>query len=272
MTTVENGWTESDSQLYQDIARVAVPARAEQIATLLTLLPFKQDEAFRAVEIGCGEGIFSFTLLDCFGQAEVIALDGSAEMRAQANERLSRFDGRARVEPFDLAKTGWHAHLQTADCVISSLCLHHLDAQTKQALFTAICERLSRRGALLIADLVEPQRPEARELFATTWDRAAESQSTAETGSAHLFEKFVETKWNYYRFDDPADQPSPLFEQLRWLKAAGFEIVDCFWLQAGHAIYGGYKSRADKSSGDLTFISAFRFAQIALGKSIEYSD
>jgi len=48
--------------------------------------------------------------------------------------------------------------------------------------------------------------------------------------------------WNYYRFPDPGDRPSPLVDQLAWLKEAGFAIVDCFWLQAGHAIFGGYKS------------------------------
>jgi hypothetical protein len=37
------------------------------------------------------------------------------------------------------------------------------------------------------------------------------------------------------------DKPSGIFEQLRWLAAAGFTAVDAYWLQAGHAIYGGQK-------------------------------
>ena len=43
--------------------------------------------------------------------------------------------------------------------------------------------------------------------------------------------------------------PSPLFDQLAWLSEAGFEPVDCFWLLAGHAVYGGYKNGA-KSNGE----------------------
>ena len=40
---------------------------------------------------------------------------------------------------------------------------------------------------------------------------------------------------------DPIDKPSTLLEQLRWLEAAGFAAVDVFWMEAGHAIFGGVK-------------------------------
>lgn len=264
MTNPENQWTEADSKLYQAIAAVAVPAREEQIAALLTLLPFKPDESFRAVELGCGEGFLSSALLDCFPQAEMIALDGSSEMRAQAAERLSVFGSRANIEAFDLYATEWLSRLQGVDCVVSSLVLHHLDGAEKQRLFAAIHEQLSPRGALLIADLIQPQRPETGELFAATWDRSAEAQSIAKTGSTQLFEQFAQTGWNYYRFPDPFDKPSPLFDQLTWLKAAGFATADCFWLQAGHAIYGGYKAAPAASTFGVSFAAALRSAQVAL--------
>lgn len=242
MITNEQIWEEADSRLYQEIAQVAVPARAEQIAALLTLLPFGPDETFRVVEVGCGEGRLAQALLQCFPKAEILALDGSAAMRTQAAQRLAPFGPRGPVASFDLFSTAWWSHLKGADGVLSSLCLHHLSGSEKQRLFATIYEQLSARGTLLITDLVEPHRSEARELFAATWDKITHRQANAETGSAHLYEKFVENEWNYYRFPDPADQPSGLFEQLLWLKEAGFAVVDCFWLQAGHAIYGGYKT------------------------------
>ncbi|MBE7552001.1 MAG: methyltransferase [Anaerolineales bacterium] len=260
-------WTEADSRLYQEIAAVAVPAREEQISALLTLLPFSQADSFRAVELGCGEGFLSHALLDCFPQAQVVALDGSAEMRAQAAARLSDFGSRALVEPFDLNSGDWLSHLEGADCIVSSLVVHHLDGEQKQRLFAAIYERLSAQGVLLIADLIQPQRPEAGELFAATWDRSAEAQALAKTGSRQLFEQFVKTEWNHYRFPDPFDKPSSLFEQLTWLKAAGFAVVDCFWLQAGHAIYGGYKAVLGDSSVGVSFTTALRSVQAALHRA-----
>jgi tRNA (cmo5U34)-methyltransferase len=256
-------WSEADSRLYQQLAPVAVPNRGEQLATLLTLLPFNSVEPFQAVELGCGEGILSFALLDCFPRAELVALDGSEAMRAQARGRLEPFGARASVNHFDLAASDWLPQVEGADCVASSLCLHHLDSFQKQTLFEALHDRLSPAGVLLIADLVAPQRPEARQLFAATWDRAAKTQSQTETGSTDLFDLFVETEWNYYEFDDPADRPSPLFDQLLWLKEAGFAIVDCFWLRAGHAIYGGYKERSS-AKGTVSFGAVLQSVDRAL--------
>ncbi len=263
MTNSQNRWSESDSQLYQKLAPVAVPARAEQMASLLTLLPFDVHESFRAVDLGCGEGLLAYALLDCFPQAELVALDGSAAMRSLATRRLHPFGRRARIQPFELASPDWLPHVKGAEVVLSSLCLHHLNGPQKQALFAALAERLSPRGVLLIADLVAPQRPEARELFAAAWERAAQVQSLAVAGSTALFDLFVERQWNYYYFDDPVDTPSPLFDQLLWLQQAGFEVVDCFWLHAGHAIYGGYKSRSSGVSG-ASFETARRSAETAL--------
>jgi hypothetical protein len=44
-----------------------------------------------------------------------------------------------------------------------------------------------------------------------------------------------------YRYFDPddIDRPSRLFDQLKWLERAGFVDVDVYWMQAGHAIFGG---------------------------------
>ena len=41
-------------------------------------------------------------------------------------------------------------------------------------------------------------------------------------------------------YPDPVDTPA-LFEQLCWMRDTGLASVDCFWLEAGHAIYGGYR-------------------------------
>jgi hypothetical protein len=35
--------------------------------------------------------------------------------------------------------------------------------------------------------------------------------------------------------------PARVFDHLTWLKQAGFGIVDCFWMRAGHAIYRDYR-------------------------------
>jgi tRNA (cmo5U34)-methyltransferase len=258
-------WTEADSKLYQELAMVAVPRRAEQMATLLTLLPFGVHEPARVVELSCGEGFLSSALLNLYPQAHVVALDTSDEMLARTRDRLSEFPGRFDVEPFDIHSSDWHTHLDNADAVVSSLAVHHLDGPEKQSLFKSVAGRVSSRGALLMADLVEPQRTEARELFAAGWDRSAEQQAQQPGGSERAFQQFQETHWNIYRYPDPFDKPSPLSDQLFWLRDAGFAVVDCFWLHAAHAIYGGYRSPERLTSAPpMPFEDALRAATAAL--------
>jgi tRNA (cmo5U34)-methyltransferase len=228
------------------------------MAMLLTLLPFAPSDAARVVELGCGEGRLSLAVMRAYPQAQVIALDGSVEMRTTASARLD--PKRSQVLPFELASSDWLAHVEGADAIVSSLAIHHLDDAGKQRLFEAVAPRLTDRGALLIADLVAPQRPEARELFASTWDRSAQRQAATPAG----FEQFQRTEWNLFRFPDPVDMPSPLFAQLQWLRAAGFVSVDCFWHRAGHAVYGGYRSATRQSPEVLRFTRALEVAESAL--------
>lgn len=259
-------WSAESSALYRQLASVAVPAREEQVATLLRLLPFGREEAFRVVELASGEGALSQAILEAFPAAAVLALDGEETMRQATGARLQPYRERARVAAFDIASADWYDMLDGADVVVSSLCVHHLNGEGKRDLFAAIQKRLSARGCLLIADLIQPQREEGRALFAAAWDRAARERSIAQTGDAALFDLFVRENWNYYTYPDPFDQPSPLFDQLLWLKEAGFAVVDCFWMQAGHAIYGGYREQAGAAVGDpVDYEAALAIASRALG-------
>ena len=256
--------SEADWRTYRELAPAAVPARAEQAAVLLALFPFRASDSFRVVELGAGEGRLTHAVLELFSNASALALDGSRAMLELAGARLSRFRSRARAEFFDLASTDWLPLVAGADVVVSSLCIHHLDGSGKRALFSSLREHLSERGALLIADLVAPRRAEALRLFADTWDDSTERQSLSATGSPAVFDLFVSSEWNIYRHPDPMDIPSPLFDQLKWLEAAGFSGVDCFWMQAGHAVYGGFCTPGSGAPEGVSFAAARAAAESAL--------
>lgn len=253
-------WSQADSDLYRQIAAIAVPARAEQLATLLTLIPYNTEEAFRVVELASGEGYWSAAILEAFPMATLLALDYEASMREATQQRIAPYDGRGQVAAFDLLKPDWYGNLEGADVVVSSLCVHHLDSMGKRHLFSTVQETIS--AALLIADLVLPQTPQARQLFAATWDRMAEAASIEMTLARDLFETFEREQWNLFRYpDDDFDKPDTLHDQLQWLSEAGFAIADCFWMQAGHAIYGGYQGARE---GGISFEDALTIAHKAL--------
>jgi tRNA (cmo5U34)-methyltransferase len=239
-------WSEGDSSTFREIAEVAVPCREEMTRALIAAVPFAAGDAIRVVDLGCGEGELARQLLDAYPRATLIAFDGSESMRGRAEARLARFGDRARVRAFDVASLDWWDQMLGADLVVSSLCLHHLNDAKKQYLYKAVSERISPRGALLFADLVEPMHSSARRVAAGEWDARAKSQAEA-LGRPELFTRFLEARWNHFRFPDSADRPSALFHHLVWLRHAGFAAVDCVWLHAGHAVIGGFKQ--DAASG-----------------------
>ncbi len=210
---------------------------------MATLLPFAADDEFTVVELGSGEGLLSHTIALTFPQARIVSLDGSESMRRATSKRLTEAGDRVTVASFELQGSEWRSHLDGVDAVVSSLVIHHLDGAGKQNLYTEIGRRSSARAALVIADLVAPATAQVEELLAATWDEDVDTMA-AELGDASLGELFRSTGWNFYRYPDPMDQPSPLGAQIAWIERAGFTAADCFWMEAGHAIYGGYKPGA----------------------------
>ena len=98
--------------------------------------------------------------------------------------------------------------------------------------------------------------------LAATWDEDVGTMAV-ELGDPSLEELFRSTEWNIYRYPDPMDRPSPLAAQLDWIEQAGFTAADCFWMEAGHAIYGGYKPGAGR--GHVGYELALEAAGAALG-------
>jgi hypothetical protein len=169
-------------------------------------------------------------------------------MREYLARRLGAFHDRLDVLPFALAEQAWRETLPSPmRCVVSSLCVHHLNGPQKQQLFADVAQRLEKGGALLLADLIEPPTQRVAHLFARQYDELVREQSLAQRGDLSGYDKFREMQWNYFvdqygsPIPDPMDHPSLLSDQLSWMAEAGFTVTSCFWMRAGHAIYGGYK-------------------------------
>jgi tRNA (cmo5U34)-methyltransferase len=240
----ETGWTEADSNAFEGLANIVVPSRQTQIDVLTRLIPAERDEAFAVVELGAGDGTLARAVMEAFPRCRYVALERSEQMRTRLEERLRMYGDRAAVRGFELADLAWRRALpQPLRCVLASLVVHHLSGPDKRRLFADTAVHLERGGALLLADVVQPETDRVQRLFALQWEASARAQSQERGDAAETFSQFIRGGWNHYARDnpDPYDQPSGLFEQLVWLREAGFETVDCFWMHAGHAIFGGYR-------------------------------
>ncbi|MDO8615586.1 MAG: methyltransferase domain-containing protein [Dehalococcoidia bacterium] len=244
MTDDQAVWTEADSATFLNLADIAVPSRQEQMDLILSLIPARPDEAFATADIACGEGLLAERLLERFPAARLVAFDGSPLMRERASTRLRRCGARARVLPFDLGDFAWTDQLPSPlRCAVSSLAIHHLDDDGKRRLFRELAGRLQPGGALLIADVIAPGSDAVRRSISGAWHAITRQQSLAATGSLDAYEQAVAEGWAPPTSAEaiPGEMPSGLLDQLKWLEAAGFSQVDCFWLRAGIAIYGGYR-------------------------------
>ncbi len=240
MSEENTDWSEETSRFFIEYARYFVPDRDSQIKMLAGLVP-DPGKPFYVLELACGEGLLAQAVLDRFKNCTLEGLDGSHEMLAAARLRLKGYGERFQPGKFDLPSDNWRHPLHAYQAVISSLAIHHLKGAEKARLFKDIYRILEPGGVLLIADIILPSDL-GMDLAASAYDEAVRRQALELDGSLQAFDRFNHEKWNFFRYpDDPLDQPSTLFDQLKWLEEAGFKEVDVFWLRAGHALFGGRK-------------------------------
>jgi tRNA (cmo5U34)-methyltransferase len=235
-------WSEATSQAFIDFGRYFVPEREAQIAAFVDLVP-AQDQPFNILELCCGEGLLAGALLERFHNCTVYGFDGSPAMLDHAQRQLAQYGDRFRTQLFDLADRSWRAPAWPVQAVVSSLTIHHLDGAEKQQLFRDVAQLLTPGGVLLIADVIAPASRAGTDLAAKAWDAAVRKRALEIDGNLDAVAYFEREQWNMYRYPNDADidKPSRLLDQLKWLEQAGFADVDVFWMQAGHALFGGRK-------------------------------
>lgn len=243
MSTETGRWEEADSRAFLEFGDLLVPNREEQLATLVQLVPAAAGEEFALAELAPGGGVLARALLGAFPRMRYLGLDRSEVMLKELRETLAPFGGRVELRRAELDDPALAAALpRPLRAVLSSLAIHHLHGPGKRRLYAGLAGALEPGGALLVADLVEPASSPAREVYARQWDEAVRRRSLEKRGDLAGHDFFVAEEWNYFVHgaDDPVDHPSSLADQLRWMEEAGVRTPECFWMNAGHAIFGGY--------------------------------
>ncbi len=119
----------------------------------------------RVLDVGCGTGDLTLAATACAGtQGEVVGIDASPEMIAVARRKA---DGKGAPARFDVAlieripfPEGYF------DVVLSSLMLHHLPGQLKQAGLAEVHRVLKPGGRLLVVDMRDEPSGMVRTLIA----------------------------------------------------------------------------------------------------------
>ena len=203
-------WTTADhASAYLERAD-RVPHRVVGEATLLDELP---DKVRRVLDLGSGDGRLLSLVLSRRPGAEGVALDFSPHMLEQVRTRFGGTD-LVRVVDHDLDRT--LPDLGTFDAVVSSFAIHHLTHERKRTLYAEIWNILEPCGVFCNLEHVLP----------------ASDRSHA---------RFLEAMGISKADEDPSNILLDVATQLSWLRALGFEEVDCHWKWRELALLAGRK-------------------------------
>jgi ubiquinone/menaquinone biosynthesis C-methylase UbiE len=220
--------------------RGAIPFAVDQINTALQVLEQTGIPVRRVADLGCGDGTIAEVVLTRFPHAEVVAIDFSKPMLKQAAQRLSSFSDRVHLLQADLFTSDWQANLAPFDAVLSGYCIHHLPNDRKQALYREIYDLLNPSGCFLNIEHVASASPLLESLFNEGMVDAIYNWHHTQGGTSsrqEIAQQYV------YREDKKANILAPVELQCQWLRAIGFEHVDCYFKWLELSVFGGIKQR-----------------------------
>lgn len=190
------------------------PRYREMLWAVVDYVP--EPRSVRSVlELGCGTGNLSEKLAAAFPAASLQLVDLSGESLAVCRERLGH-DGRCGFVQQDFRHLDYPAG--SFDLVASSISIHHLPARDKQALFQRIERWLTPRGVFSYADQFRGASDDLYARHVANWRELTVAAGTNESE----WEMWMEHQRRH-------DFHDTLLDQVAWLRAAGFPLVDCVW-------------------------------------------
>jgi tRNA (cmo5U34)-methyltransferase len=186
------------------------PHRAEGESVLLEQVP---EDARRVLDLGTGDGRLLALLKRDRLEITGVGVDFSEVMLEEARKRFAG-DERVELIRHDLVEP--LPDLGRFDVVISSFAIHHLEHDRKRSLYGEVF------------DLLEPDG-----VFANFEHVASATQRLHLAFFAAIGEPIED--------EDPSDRLLDVQTQLEWLRALGFDDVDCYWKWLEMALLVGVK-------------------------------
>jgi len=186
------------------------PRRAEGESVLLDHVP---RHVRRVLDLGTGDGRLLALLRIDRGEMFGVGVDSSEVMLDAARTRFAD-DEHVEIVKHDLAEP--LPAFGRFDAVVSSFAIHHLEHERKRSLYGEVF------------DLLEPGG-----VFANFEHVASATHRLHMAFFAAIGEPLED--------EDPSDRLLNVESQLGWLRALGFDDVDCYWKWLEMALLVGVK-------------------------------
>lgn len=227
---------------FDDGIRVLLPRYEEMLDAIAYCIP---TTCTTLIDLGCGTAELSLRLLKRCPEAQILAVDYSPRMVEFARAKVTGAGYGDRWHAVcadfgELARPSGNATvpnwggIQSSQACVSSLAIHHLDDDTKQALFAWVANFLEPGGCFWNADPVLAETPALQEVY------RAVRQTWADEQGDRINAARAKVGTSVPQGSSGPDRLATLEAHLEMLRTAGFSGVAVPWKYFGFAVFGGY--------------------------------
>lgn len=233
--TEKEGWKSEDTIMhYQRTAGITIPNRRNilsKIADLATAFVSNQPEV---LDLGCGSGDVVAEIIRVRPDASICGVDYSEGMIQLVQDRFR--DGKnIEIIAHDLNK-GIPENLLSRkfDVVTSCFALHHIEYENRVGLYTQIRQVLSDNGLFINGDIFKGESPTISEWELSNLITWIVKQAKEKLGIERTFDQVKQRHLELA--EEQGDKPGTLHDMQEDLRQAGFQYIDCVWMENRHAI------------------------------------
>jgi tRNA (cmo5U34)-methyltransferase len=241
MTANTSAWQTGElSKTFLEGVRGAIPGAELQFAVIGKIVQGWCINPKSILDLGCGDGILGKYLLTRFPSASGHFLDFSDPMLDAARDNLKSLRT-ATITKADFSTSSWLdciSEYQPIDVVVSGFAIHHQPDERKQRLYSEIFDLLAPSGVFLNLEHVASSSRSGEVLFDEFFiDHLFEFHSKANPSA----NREIIAQYYHGRQDKKENILAPVDIQCEWLRAIGFQNVDCFFKAFELALFGGRK-------------------------------
>ncbi|MFS0515436.1 class I SAM-dependent methyltransferase [Nostoc sp. UIC 10607] len=218
---------------YDNLRRILIPCFDDFYKTAVEIISSDVYDGLhlrtirlKVLDLGAGTGLYSGMVQSVFPNAEFTLLDLAPEMLEKAKLRFSKMGKSPKILIGDYIETDLG---DSYNLIISALSIHHLSDFDKELLYQRIYDVLNPGGMFVNADQVMGKTHDLEKLYRQHWLDSVRAKGISEENL-----KAAQKRMEY-------DRMATLDIQLRWLEAAGFQNVDCWYKNFSFAVFGGYR-------------------------------
>jgi len=212
---------------YDDAIRRRIPLYREIQTLMASLLPFPKKEYLRVLDLGCGTGETSVSLLKEYPLARVTGIDSSPDMLDVARKKVKHTTWRVDFLCQDIRAFNLEGEF---DVIVSGFSLHFLSPDEKEEILRKCLALLKDGGMFMDSEAVLLPSEKVYNMYMEKWKDFMRSNgfSDEEIGS-HILKFLKDVK------------PMTVDNQLGLMRKAGFRDVECYFKYLNWAVFGGYK-------------------------------